>query len=78
MLDLVILWFKDMVHLSLGRRQQLIYSDQLEWMSPQAFSKGTDYWLRGMERAMEMQKRLRYHANPQLILEKWLIELQGV
>lgn len=76
--DLLILWFRDMANIRLGRKEGRVYNDQLDWMNPQAISRDVEYWLKGMEQAMEMQKRLRYHANPQLILEKWLIELQGV
>jgi DNA polymerase-3 subunit delta' len=77
-LDMLILWLKDMVQLSLGNKQQLVYIDQLDWMSGQALSKGIDHWIAAMERAVELQKRLRQHANPQLVLENMLMQLKGV
>ncbi|MGG1550449.1 DNA polymerase III subunit delta' [Paenibacillus ferrarius] len=76
--DLLILWFKDMVQLRLERRDKLVYHDQLDWMSSLAFSRDVSAWVRMMEQAVEIQKRLRFNANSQLVIEKMLVEMQGV
>ncbi|TBL69001.1 DNA polymerase III subunit delta' [Paenibacillus thalictri] len=78
LLDLLILWLKDMVQIHLGNKNNLVYIDQLDWMSGQALSKELSHWVSGMDRAVELQKRLRYHANPQLVLENMLLQLRGV
>ncbi|GIP41380.1 DNA polymerase III subunit delta' [Paenibacillus sp. J31TS4] len=75
-LDLGTLWFKDMVRLSCGQKDQIVYIDQVDWMSRQAIGREPGYWIRGMERTIETQKRIRSHANPGLALEKWLIDIQ--
>jgi DNA polymerase-3 subunit delta' len=31
-----------------------------------------------MDQAISLQKRLRFNANPQLVIEKMLVEIQGV
>ncbi len=76
--DLLILWLKDMVQLRLGRRDKLVYMDQLDWMASLAFSRETRDWIRMMEQAVELQKRLRFNANTQLVVEKMLVDIQGV
>ncbi|OCT13226.1 DNA polymerase III subunit delta' [Paenibacillus pectinilyticus] len=76
--DLLILWFKDMVQLRLERRDKLVYNDQLDWMSSLALSRDVSIWVRMMEQAVDLQKRLRFNANSQLVIEKMLVEMQGV
>ncbi|WP_135555166.1 DNA polymerase III subunit delta' [Paenibacillus cymbidii] len=77
LLDMWMLWCKDMVHLHYGRKDHLIYGDQADWMAGQAFSRAAGEWVRWMDRAVETQKRLRFHANPQLALESMLLDIQG-
>ncbi|PZE19183.1 DNA polymerase III subunit delta' [Paenibacillus xerothermodurans] len=77
-MDLLILWLKDMVSLSLGNRNDLVYADQTNWMAGQAGSYDMQHWLNCLEQAIELQKRLRFHANAQLVLEKMLMQLKGV
>ncbi|MNI05662.1 DNA polymerase III subunit delta' [compost metagenome] len=76
--DLLILWFKDMVQLCVGRRDQLVFPDQLDWMASLALDRELMDWVRMMEQAVDLQKRLRFNANSQLVLEKMLVEIQGV
>ncbi|MCZ8523725.1 MULTISPECIES: DNA polymerase III subunit delta' [Paenibacillus] len=77
-MDMLILWLKDMVQLSLGSRDDIIYTDGMDWMSQQALSYPIDHWIACLEHAIETQKRLRFHANPQLALENTLLRLKGV
>jgi DNA polymerase-3 subunit delta' len=77
-MDMLILWLKDMVQLCLGNHDELVYVDQTDWMGPQALTYDMKHWVRCMELAVELQKRLRFHANPQLVLEKMLMQLKGV
>ncbi|MNY82425.1 hypothetical protein D3C86_2245090 [compost metagenome] len=67
-----------MVQLRLERRDKLVYHDQLDWMSSLAFSRDVSAWVRMMEQAVEIQKRLRFNSNSQLVIEKMLVEMQGV
>jgi DNA polymerase-3 subunit delta' len=78
LMDLLILWLKDMVQLSLSNRNHLVYTDQTDWMAGQARSYDMKHWVRCLELAIELQKRLRFHANAQLVLEKMLLQLKGV
>jgi DNA polymerase III subunit delta' len=76
-LDLWLLWLKDMIHLRCGRKASIVYIDQVDWMTKHAMSREIGFWVRCMELMVELQKRLRSNANPQLALEKVLIEFQG-
>ncbi|MEX2459938.1 MAG: DNA polymerase III subunit delta' [Paenibacillaceae bacterium] len=75
-LDLAILWFKDMVHFICGREANLVYPDRIDWIRQHAFSREIPYWVACMEYTIELKKRLRFHANPQLAMEKWIIDIQ--
>ncbi|UUZ91654.1 DNA polymerase III subunit delta' [Paenibacillus sp. P25] len=77
-LDMLILWLKDMVRLSLGHREDLVYTDQTEWMTQQAYQYRVEHWIACLEHAVETQKRLRFHANSQLALEHILMRIKGV
>ncbi|AFC33739.1 DNA polymerase III subunit delta' [Paenibacillus mucilaginosus 3016] len=77
-MDMLILWLKDMVQLCLGSRDDIIYTDGMDWMTQQALSYPIDHWIACLEQAIETQKRLRFHANPQLALENILLRLKGV
>jgi DNA polymerase III subunit delta' len=76
-IDLWLLWLKDMIHLRCGRKASIVYIDQVDWMTKHAMGRDITYWVRSMERLVELQKRLRSSANPQLALEKVIIDLQG-
>lgn len=77
LLDLFILWLKDLVHAQFRRNHQMVFTDQLDWMTKHAFSQEPSFWIRRMDRALELRKRLRLHVNPQLILEQFLGDVQG-
>ena len=71
--EMIMLWYKDMIHILTGRKQSIVYIDQADWLAKHAFSKDADGWIGCMERAVEASKRLRSNANAQLVLEQFLI-----
>jgi len=75
--DLWILLLKDIVQLSMGRKDKLVYIDQTDWMISLSYSRDAASWVTLLERAVELKKRLRFNANPQLVLEKMLVVIQG-
>jgi DNA polymerase-3 subunit delta' len=75
LLDLWLLWLKDMIHLQSGNKEDIVYIDQVESMVPIALSKEPRFWVACMEHALEAQKRLRTNANPQLVLEQLMIAM---
>lgn len=74
--DLWMLWLKDMIHLRCGRRTSIVYIDQIDAMMKPAMSKDMPYWVRSLERMVELQRKLRTPANPQLALEQAMIAMQ--
>lgn len=75
-LDLWILWYKDLIHVHSGRQNKIVYIDQLDWITQNAFSRSVGFWILCMEYTLELQKRLRSNHNPQLGLEKLIIDVQ--
>lgn len=75
LLSLFILWFKDMVHVHWNRKEQLVFIDQADWISAHAFDHEVSFWVACMEQALELKKRLRFHVNPQLALEQFIISI---
>lgn len=77
MLDLFIIWFRDIVQIRSGSEQELVFADQYTWLQQHARKWSTSFWVSCMELAVEAKKRLRYNVNPQLTLEQFLIRIQG-
>lgn len=75
LLDLFVLWFKDMIHIHCGRKDQVIFIDQLDWLLKHAYQNDVNHWVECMERALDSRKRLRAYANPQLTLEHFMSQL---
>jgi DNA polymerase-3 subunit delta' len=74
--DMMVLWLKDMIHVIYGRKHRIVFIDQMDWIAKHAFSREAGFWVKGMEHAVEARKRIRIHANPQLVLEQVLFALQ--
>lgn len=77
LLDLFVLWYKDMIHIHCGRKDQIIFIDQLDWLTKHAFIREVNHWIKCMEQAVEARKRLRFNVNPQLVLEQFMGHVQG-
>ncbi len=75
--DLFTLLFKDMILIQNGAKQSLVFYDQANWMVKQAFAKPVASWVKAMEAGLEAKKRLRFHVNAQLVLEQFVVTLQG-
>ncbi|HZG55825.1 DNA polymerase III subunit delta' [Paenibacillus sp.] len=75
--DLFALWCKDMIALQRKQTDTVVCIDQLEFYAKQAMSKPTRHWVSVMDEALRAKRRLRGHANPQLVLERFLFALQG-
>lgn len=71
--DMIMLWYKDMIHVLFGRKQSIVYIDQADWLAKHAFTRDAEGWIGCMERTVEARKRLRSNANAQLVLEQFLI-----
>lgn len=74
--DMIILWLKDMIHVCSGRKDRVVYIDQVDWMASQAFARSAGTWVAYMEKAIESRKRVRFNANAQLVLEQFFLAVQ--
>ncbi|GIP19583.1 DNA polymerase III subunit delta' [Paenibacillus montaniterrae] len=75
-LQLLLLWFKDMTQFQAGRQDKLVFIDQLEWISAHAFSRSFAGWIACMEHVLEADKRMKANVTPQLSFEQLLVKLQ--
>lgn len=75
--DLIILWLKDMIHATYRYEEKIVHIDQKAWLSQQALSRNPQHWVICLEQAVEAKKRLRAHANPQLVLEHFILQVKG-
>lgn len=75
-MQLLLLWFKDMTQFQAGRQENLVFIDQLEWISAHAFSRSFAGWVSCMEHVLEADKRIKANVTPQLSIEQLLVKLQ--
>ncbi|MDF2670475.1 MAG: ATPase [Paenibacillus sp.] len=74
--DMIVLWLKDIIHICSGKRDRVVFIDQIDWLTTQAFTRGAGIWVECMEKAIESRKRVRFNANAQLVLEHFFISVQ--
>lgn len=76
MLDLLMFWYRDILLFQIDRKDELVNIDQLEAIQRQALRCSRMWILKGIEVVMETKERIRRHTNPQLSLERMVIQLQ--
>lgn len=76
MLDLLLYWYRDTLFFQIDRKSELVNIDQMEAIQRQALRCGKSWILKGIEVVMEAKERLGRHTNPQLSLERMVIQLQ--
>jgi len=75
-LALLVLWYKDLLHVQAGRRDHIVFQDQADWLDKHAFERPAAGWVACMEHALEAGKRARAHVAPQLAIEQFLVNIQ--
>lgn len=73
LLQMLALWYRDMVYAITGREDRLVFADQSEWISKTAWSRSLDSWVRAMELALTAVRRIKANVQPQLALEQLLV-----
>jgi DNA polymerase-3 subunit delta' len=76
LLSLLVIWFKDLIQFQAGRQDNIVFIDQLEWISKHAFNRSFAGWVSCMEHTLEASKRMRANVTPQLAFEQLLVNLQ--
>jgi DNA polymerase-3 subunit delta' len=75
-LDLLILWLRDILYVQVGRETRLINSDQQDVLTRQALVWTQNELLHGIDIVMDTRKRIERYANPQLALERLVLQIQ--
>lgn len=75
-LQMLLLWYKDMTQFQAGRHENIVFIDQLEWISAHAYSRSFAGWVACMEHVLVADKRMRANVTPQLSFEQLLVKLQ--
>jgi DNA polymerase-3 subunit delta' len=76
LLDLVLCFLRDLIHVQQRRTESVVYIDQLESLQDLALRWPLQRIVQAMEEVIATKKRLRAHANPQLAMERLWIKLQ--
>ena len=76
LLQLLALWYRDMIYAMTDRQGQMVFSDQSEWISKQAWSRSIQSWVTVMESALTAARRIKAHVAPQLALEQFLVNVR--
>ncbi len=75
-LDLLLLWFRDLLLFLLGRESQITNNDQMETIQKQAMRMSQRKLVNGMGTILVTKNRLAHYANLQLSLEDMVLRLQ--
>ena len=76
LLQLFALWYRDMIYAVTGRQDRMVFADQAEWISREAWSRPVSAWAAAMEMALDAARRIRAHVPPQLALEQFLVNVR--
>lgn len=76
LLGLLALWYRDMVYAMTDRHNQMVFPDQGEWISKQAWTRSISSWVSVMESALTAARRIKAHVPPQLALEQFLVNVR--
>jgi len=75
-LSLLTIWFKDLIQFQAGRQDNIVFIDQMDWISKHAFQRSYAGWVSCIEHTIEASKRMRANVAPQLAFEQLLVNLQ--
>jgi DNA polymerase-3 subunit delta' len=76
LLQLLALWYRDMIYAMTDRQGQMVFPDQSEWISKTAWSRSIQSWVTVMESALTAARRIKAHVAPQLALEQFLVNVR--
>jgi DNA polymerase-3 subunit delta' len=75
-LDMILLWFRDLMYTKVGKEDSLTYVDQQNKLEQQALASSQDVLSRKMSAVLQAKRHLAANVNPQLLMEKLLITIQ--
>lgn len=75
-MQLLALWYRDMVYVMTGRQQQLVFPDQEAALAKLAGLRSIGAWVKAMEAALAAANRIKAHVSPQLAVEQFLVNMR--
>ncbi|MFB6469307.1 DNA polymerase III subunit delta' [Cytobacillus sp. Hz8] len=75
-LDLLLLIFKDLLYIQLGKADQIVYVDEFKRLEPYALQTSSKRLTNQMAAILEAKRKLHANMNPQLLMEQLVLKLQ--
>jgi DNA polymerase-3 subunit delta' len=75
-LDMILLWFRDLLFSKVGKADSLTYIDQVDLLQQQALISSQDKISKKMSKVLLAKRHLASNVNPQLLMEKLLLNIQ--
>jgi len=75
-LDLLLLLYKDLLYLQLGKSSQIVYVGELARLQQSALHVSGHRIADGMAMILEAKRKLQANMNPQLLMEELVLKLQ--
>ena len=75
-LDLLILWYRDILNIRANRFESLVFRDQIEENKKAALFISEQVLLNHIDEILQTKKRLKAHVQPQLALEQLVLSIQ--
>ncbi|MFV9511751.1 DNA polymerase III subunit delta' [Tepidibacillus sp. LV47] len=75
-LDLLLIWYHDILNIRLDRHHSVIFQDHLEVLNQYAMNLSESQLLGYIEQILETKRKIASHVHPQLALEQLVILLQ--
>nr|WP_285866012.1 DNA polymerase III subunit delta' [Lederbergia lenta] len=76
-LNLLLLIYKDVLYIQMGKDQQLVYADQRNIFETDALHISSRRLSEQMTAILEAKRKLNANMNPQLLMEQLVLNLQG-
>ncbi|CAM3228638.1 DNA polymerase III subunit delta' [Sporolactobacillus spathodeae] len=77
-LDLLLLWYRDLLNLQLNRSENLFYAPVRETLERQMMALTTDQIVQFIEMILEARKQLNAHVNGLSVMERLMAQLGGI
>ncbi|MBS4210778.1 DNA polymerase III subunit delta' [Bacillus sp. FJAT-50079] len=76
-LNLLLLIYKDVLYIQMGKDQRLVFSDQRSMLETDALHISSGRLSEQMTAILEAKRKLNANMNPQLLMEQLVLNLQG-
>lgn len=75
-LDLMMLWYRDVLRMQVGQSNEIVYIDQEDMLAKQAFQLSQGKLGNNLQAVMNAKRRISANVSPQLLMEQLLLRLQ--